>query len=124
MQQTRSPLIKDISWGKVEVDGYSAPFRDVKLFPGGAREWDWRETGTRHRPGIQTADVMELMERGAEVVVLSTGFYGRLGVCPETLQLLEESNVTTHVAKSDEAVQLYNRLTERQAVAALIHSTC
>ena len=124
MEEMRSPLIKDISWGQVQVEGYGAPFRDVKLFPGGAREWDWTETGTHHTPGILPADVEELIERGAVVIVLSTGFHGRLAVCSETLQLLEDALVTTHVANSEEAVQLYNKLRVREAVAALIHSTC
>ena len=33
--------------GKIEVEG-TGTLRDAKLFPGGAREWDWRETGTEH----------------------------------------------------------------------------
>ena len=24
--------------------------KDFKLWPGGGRAWDWRETGTHHRP--------------------------------------------------------------------------
>jgi len=38
----------------------------AKLFPGGLREWDWRETGTRHVPGIQHADVQELIEHDGD----------------------------------------------------------
>jgi hypothetical protein len=49
----------------MEVEGHP-PFKDAKVFPGGAREWDWRETGTRHVPGIQPADVQELIEHGAK----------------------------------------------------------
>ena len=58
-----SPRISHLSWGRMEVEGHP-PFKDAKVFPGGAREWDWRETGTRHVPGIQPADVRELIERG------------------------------------------------------------
>jgi hypothetical protein len=47
-----SPRIVSISWGRMEVDGLE-PGKDFKLFPGGGREWDWSETGIRHRPGIQ-----------------------------------------------------------------------
>ena len=47
------------------------PYKDAKLFPGGSREWNWRETGTEHVPGIQPADVQELLDHGAKVVVLS-----------------------------------------------------
>ena len=41
----RSPRVVVLAWGKIEVEG-AGTFRDAKLFPGGAREWDWRETGT------------------------------------------------------------------------------
>ena len=88
-QKARSPRITLLSWGRLEVEGQDSPFKDAKLFPGGAREWDWRETGTAHEPGIQPADVEELLARGAAVVVLSQGFQGRLQVSQETLQLLQ-----------------------------------
>jgi hypothetical protein len=87
-----SPRITEARWGRLELDD-GRSFKDAKLFPGGAREWNWRETGTRHVPGIQPADVEELLERGARVVVLSRGVWKRLRVCPETLQALERRDV-------------------------------
>ncbi len=117
-----SPRITNLSWGRLEVEDDS--FRDAKLFPGGSREWDWNETGTRHAPGIQPADVGELLEHGATVVVLSRGFYDRLGVCPETLRMLQDKGVAVHVEQTEVAVKLYNELRERERVGALIHSTC
>jgi hypothetical protein len=57
-------------------------------------------------------------------VVLSRGFYVRLGVCRETLQMLEDEGVSVHVEKTEGAVNLYNELRERERVGALIHSTC
>ncbi|HNG96476.1 MAG TPA: hypothetical protein PLB32_26980, partial [Acidobacteriota bacterium] len=56
----KSPRITQISWGHIEVEGLGAG-KDFKLFPGGGREWDWNETGTRHVPGIQPTDVQELL---------------------------------------------------------------
>lgn len=123
-QEARSPKITHLSWGRLEVEGQDGPFKDAKLFPGGAREWDWNETGTDHQPGIQPADVEELLEHGATVVVLGKGFYERLQVRRETLQQLEERNVTAHVGQTEEAVRLYNELSESERVGALIHSTC
>ncbi len=117
-----SPRITNLSWGRLDVEGDS--FRDAKLFPGGSREWDWNETGTRHAPGIQPADVEELLEHGATVVVLSRGFHERLGVCRETLRMLQEKGVSVHVEQTGGAVKLYNELRERERVGALIHSTC
>lgn len=123
-KQVSSPHVTHISWGEVIVAGWETPFRDVKLFPGGAREWDWNETGTRHVPGIQPADVQELLDHGASVIVLSKGFQERLELCPGTLQLLAEHRVQTHILQSEEAVKVYNDLRQSEAVGALIHSTC
>jgi hypothetical protein len=123
-QKARSPKITHLSWGRLEVEGRDGPFKDAKLFPGGAREWDWNETGTNHDPGIQPADVEELLEHGATAVVLGKGFYERLQVRRETLRELEERNVIAHVEQTEEAVRLYNELSESERVGALIHSTC
>ena len=125
MQQVEpnSPRISHLSWGRIEVDGHP-PFKDAKIFPGGAREWDWRETGTRHVPGIQPADVEELIEHGTRAVVLSTGIWQRLRVCPETLEFLAKSGIPVEVLQSDAAVERYNVLRENLPVGGLFHSTC
>ena len=118
-----SPRISNISWGNIEVEGYGT-FKDVKLYPGGARGWDWRETGTEHSTGIKAADVEELLENGAEVVILTQGFDGRLQVCPETIQLLKDKEIPVHVLRTEEALSLYNKLREKESVGGLFHSTC
>ena len=123
-QEASSPKVTHLSWGRLEVEGEDSPFKDAKLFPGGAREWDWRETGTNHEPGIQPADVEELLEHGATTVVLSKGHHERLQVTSETLRLLEGRGVSAHVRQTEEAVDLYNELRETEKVGALIHSTC
>jgi hypothetical protein len=119
----RSPRILHLSWGRLEVEGLGA-FKDAKLYPGGVREWNWRDTGTRHVPGIQPADVAELVDHGAEVVVLSKGMLERLQVCPETLDMLERKGIPAHVLPTEDAVRLYNELAAKQKVGGLFHSTC
>jgi hypothetical protein len=119
----QSPKISGISWGKISVDGFGA-FKDVKLYPGTAREWDWRQTGTRHQPGIQPADVEEILSAGVTEIVLGVGMLGRLGASAETLDLLKDRGVTVHIVKSEAAVRRYNEIRERARVGALIHSTC
>jgi len=120
---TRSPRITHISWGKMEVEGLGLG-KDLKLFPGGGREWDWNETGTRHVPGIQPGDVMELLDQGSEVIVLTRGMELVLQTCPETIALLEERGVVVHVEETRAGVELYNRLAVSQRVGGLFHSTC
>ncbi|HWE18152.1 MAG TPA: Mth938-like domain-containing protein [Hyphomicrobiaceae bacterium] len=119
----RSPRIVALAWGKIEVEG-AGTFRDAKLFPGGARAWDWRETGTEHTPGIQPADVRELLDHGATAVVLSQGMLKRLRICPETLKLLKQQGVGAYVLPTQDAVDLYNDLRKAERVAGLFHTTC
>jgi hypothetical protein len=123
-QEANSPRVTHLSWGHLEVEGVDGSFKDAKLFPGGARAWDWNKTGTNHEPGIQPADIEELLEHGASAVVLSKGFNERLRVTPDALRMLEDRGVSAHVRQTEEAIQLYNELRETERVGALIHSTC
>lgn len=119
----QSPRIIHISWGRIEVEGLP-PAKDLKLYPGGGREWDWAETGTKHRPGIQPGDVQELLDRGCTTVVLSRGMHEALQVSPETLVFLESHGIEVHTLETKQAAQLYNELAASKAVGALLHSTC
>jgi hypothetical protein len=107
----------------MQVEGVGVG-KDFKLYPGGGRPWNWQETGTEHVPGIQPADVKELLERGAEVVVLSRGLQLVLQTSPETLEFLRERGIAVHVVETRAAVDLYNKLAKDQAVGGLFHSTC
>jgi hypothetical protein len=114
--QNRSPQITHVSWGRLEVEGKAKPYKDAKLYPGGSREWNWRETGTEHAPGIQPADVQELLDRGARVVVLSRGMAECLRVPGETLDFLKEWRVEARILPTTEAAELYNRLAKEGPV--------
>ena len=108
----------------MEVEGLASG-KDMKLWPGGGRKWDWKETGTRHNPGIQVVDVEELIDRGASVVVLSRGMKLVLKTCPETLEYLERRGIRYEIEETNEAVRIYNELARRGvAVGGLFHSTC
>ena len=118
-----SPRITKLLWGKIEIDGNQV-FKDVKLFPGGYREWNWRETGTEHSPGIQYSDIQELLDNRVKVVILSKGVLGRLKVQKGVVEKLESAGLKVYALKTREAVKLYNELSKSKKVGALIHTTC
>lgn len=119
------PRVTGLAWGRLEVEGSRGPFKDAKLWPGGAREWDWNETGTRHAPGVQVADVEELVEHGARTVVVGRGMLGRLEVPAETRDALARRGIELHAASTPEAVETYHRLRKAAPeVGALLHTTC
>ncbi len=119
----KAPRIADSRWGRIELDD-GRSFKDAKLWPGGGREWDWNETGTGHRPGIQPADVDELLEHGAEVVILTRGRVRALSVPDETVTRVEAAGAEALVLPTGQAIEKYNELREDRAVGGLFHSTC
>jgi len=107
----------------VQTEG--GEFKDAKLWPGGARVWDWKETGTSHRPGIQLADIQELLDNGAETIVLSTGQNQQLQIKDGVVDHLKKQGLDVYVQETNQAVETYNQLAQAgQPVGALIHSTC
>jgi len=119
-----SPAITHFEWGRIDIEG-AGHLKNAKLYPGGAHDWDWKETGTHHSPGIQPADVQELLDKGTRVVVLSKGVLERLETMPETLAMLNEQGITVYQLQTEVAVKKYNELCAAgEAVGALIHSTC
>lgn len=124
MLNSASPKIIEISWGHMVVE-WIGEGKDFILYPGGGRPWDWTETGMEHDPGIRPDEVVELIQRGCTIIVLSRGMQGRLGVTQETLDFCEEHGVEVHVEETEAAVKLYNKLAdEAKPVGGLFHSTC
>jgi len=120
----RSPRITHLAWGQMEIEGIGSG-RDFKLWPGGGRAWDWNETGTRHAPGVQPADVEELLAHGSKIVVLSRGMATRLQTSPETIEYLQRQGVACHLQETKAAAALYNQLADAgEPVGGLFHSTC
>jgi len=116
-----------LSWGSMEVsiDGETRVFKDCKVWPDGAREWRWGETGTHHSPGIQPADIEEILALDVDVLVLGRGQLGRLGVSIETDDLLRKCGVSYHIEKTQKAVTLFNELVRKgKRVGGVFHSTC
>ncbi|XP_050010541.1 mth938 domain-containing protein isoform X2 [Alexandromys fortis] len=63
-----SPKIASLSWGQMKVQGSTSTYKDCKVWPGGSRAWDWRETGTEVPPS--TVEYLE--KQGIDVRVLQT----------------------------------------------------
>jgi hypothetical protein len=113
--------IDKYAFGHIRVDGrdYS---RDVILLGGEVKGPWWREAGG-HVYAKQ--DLAEVLAAAPEVVVLGTGYFGRVKVLDETLEALAESGSEIVVERTGGAVEAYNRfVAEGRDVAAALHLTC
>ncbi|XP_077307487.1 mth938 domain-containing protein isoform X3 [Lithobates pipiens] len=118
-----SPEISRISWGNMSVGGQH--YKDCKVWPGGSRTWDWRETGTEHYPGVQPADVEEVVKKGVKTVVIGRGMSEALQVPVSTLEYIKSQGIDVLVFQTEKAVKEYNSLVSQGAqVGGVFHSTC
>jgi hypothetical protein len=115
--------IATFRWGVI-VDATGRTFKDARLFPGEVEEWDWGRTGTRHNPGIQIADLEDLLSTEPDTVILSRGVDLVLQVPQATIRHARAHASTVLVLQSEQAVAEYNRRIAHERVVALIHSTC
>ena len=119
--------ITHISWGKIKVliNGKVHKFKDCKVWPEGAKNWDWHLTGTNHEPGIQPADIEEILEKNIDVMILSRGMDLKMNICPETEALLKSKNIPYFVEETKKAVELFNELCQAgKRVGGIFHTTC
>jgi len=120
---TLGPLIAEFRWGRIQ-DSVGRVFKDARLYPGGAEEWDWRRTGTRHDPGIQIGDLEDLLSTRPDVVILTRGVDLVLQVPEPTIEFVRAAGPLVLVLQTEEAVAEYNRRAVNERVVALVHSTC
>lgn len=117
--------IASLSWGHMKVKGCSSSYKDCKVWPGGSRAWDWRETGTDHYPGVQPADLEEVLKKGIDLLVIGRGMSEALQVPSSTLDFVKQKGVDVRVLQTEKAVAEYNKLAGQGAkVGGVFHSTC
>ncbi|XP_056335015.1 mth938 domain-containing protein [Danio aesculapii] len=120
-----SPEIASLSWGHMKVKGCSTSYKDCKVWPGGSRAWDWRETGTNHHPGVQPSDLEEILRKGVQTLVIGRGMSEALQVPPSTLDYAKKQGVDVRVFQTEQAVREYNALAGKgEKVGGVFHSTC
>ncbi|KAK1899718.1 Mth938 domain containing protein [Dissostichus eleginoides] len=82
-----------------------------------SRAWDWRETGTNHNPGVQPADLEEVLKKGVDLLVIGRGMSEALQVPSSTLDFVRQKGVELRVLQTQEAVAEYNKLAGQGAKA-------
>lgn len=107
-------------FGKLQAGGrqYTS---DVIVLPDGVHDHWWREEGH----SLHVNDLSEVIRARPEVLVIGTGYYGRMDVPARTVSYLEDQGIRVEALKSREAVEVFNRLQHEYArVAAALHLTC
>jgi hypothetical protein len=107
-------------FGRIEIDDQTYT-SDVIITPERVLDSWWRKEG--HRLAI--ADLADVVAARPDVLVIGTGYFGRMSISDETRQYLEAHGIQVHEARTRQAVQEFNRLQkERNRVVGALHLTC
>jgi len=107
-------------FGEIEIGGrtYTA---DVIITPERVVDTWWRKLGH----SLAIADLAEIMAAKPEILVVGTGYYGRMAIPDETRRYLQAQSVRLREAHTRDAVEEFNRLQRESArIVAALHLTC
>ena len=112
--------IDHYTFGRIGVGGreYDA---DIIIFPDHIQERWWRRQGHR----LAQEDLETVIAKAPQLLVIGTGYYGRMQVPEETLATLRAEGIEVRVSKTSDAVAEFNRLQRDCArIVAALHLTC
>ncbi|KPP62657.1 hypothetical protein Z043_119140 [Scleropages formosus] len=79
----------------------------------------------QHYPGVQPADLEEILKKGVDILVIGRGMSEALQVPSSTLDYVRQQGVNVKVFQTEKAVREYNTLAGQGAkVGGVFHSTC
>ena len=107
-------------FGEIEIDGrtYTA---DVIIMPERVVDTWWRKQGHN----LAVADLAEIIAAKPEILIVGTGYYGRMTIPDETRRYLQAQSVRLREAHTRQAVEEFNRLQRESArIVAALHLTC
>jgi hypothetical protein len=112
--------VTSYSFGKIGIDDkvYTS---DVIITREKVDDSWWRKEGHR----LQITDLDSVVDAQPDVLVVGTGYFGRMVVPDETRRFLQSKGVQLLNAPTGEAVKKLNKLLEENANAvAALHLTC
>lgn len=111
--------ITHYSFGRVIIDGKTYT-SDVIIYPQRVDSSWWRKEGHY----LQIVDLTGVVEEGASVLIIGTGYHGAMEVPQQTIEFLKSKGIEVHIEKTREAVELYNEISQKKPTIAALHLTC
>lgn len=112
-------MIDKYSFGNVTIDGRTYD-TDVLIYPDRIDDHWWRKEGHR----LQLADLEGVRETHPSVLVVGTGYFGRMHIDPDVSDWVWQQGITLVACDTQRACTEFNRLRETQKVVAALHLTC
>ena len=112
--------ITNYRFGTIEID--RTPYRSDVIIGSGKVIDNWRR---KEGHKLQAEDIASIIAEKPDILVVGTGYFGRMTIPPETRRTLEAHRIVLKAAKTGDAVAIFNKLQQECArAAAAFHLTC
>jgi hypothetical protein len=111
--------IESYQFGRIVIDG-QAHYKDIIILPDRVLTGWWRKEGHALHP----QDLEAVFEAAPEVLVVGQGASGLMRVADETKRALQDAGIELIALPTGKAVETFNHLRNKRAVAAALHLTC
>ena len=112
--------ISDYEFGRIAIADKTYT-SDVIVVPEQVIDSWWRKEGHN----LQIEDLDDIVKAKPDMLIIGTGYYGRMQVPDKTKQYLEEQGIEFLQAKTRDAVTEFNQLQKEYArIVAALHLSC
>jgi hypothetical protein len=112
-------MIEEYGFGRITIDGKT--YRsDVLLLPERVEDRWWRQESHR----LRLEDLSSVLEAHPDVLVVGTGYFGRMRLDPAVEDRLKEEGIQLIACETKKACVEFNRFRATQKVVAALHLTC
>jgi hypothetical protein len=111
--------IEHYSFGKIIIDGKTYT-SDVIIYPEKVDSSWWRKQGHF----LHIDDLKDVIAEKPELLIVGTGNSGVMVVPEETISYIKSKGIEVKIARTDEAVKLFNSFQKEKRTIAALHLTC
>jgi len=112
--------ITEYTFGRIAINGKTYQ-TDVIITPHSVKDKWWRKEG--HNLAIE--DLESIIDKNPQIIIIGTGYYGRLQVPEVTRSFLKDKGIQVEVVPTSDAVERFNQLQQECArIVAALHLTC
>lgn len=112
--------ITEYTFGKIAISGQTYQ-TDVIITPHSVKDHWWRKEGHN----LSIADLDDVLVANPEVLIIGSGYYGRMQVPEATRDFLKKMGIQVEVMPTSDAVVRFSQLQQECArIVAALHLTC
>ncbi|NOY59423.1 MAG: hypothetical protein GXO75_10935 [Calditrichaeota bacterium] len=112
--------IESYKFGTIVIGGREY-HKDLIVGVTGVQENWWRQAG--HKLAVE--DIRHVVEeQKPDVLIVGQGKFGMMKILPETGEYLNNQGIQLISESTSRAVEIFNRMAEKEKVIAALHLTC